>query len=168
MTSRETVVNKGLSGEEVKQLIRRDFERLLNNEGLLSAHVSYGRIAWDVRLRLHMENPMSPESDSQIGSQREGSNIIATRPELAAIERLPLTPAPASSVVSGQEVSHTVESPNLERVHAGLPVPVMVKQNDGTTSQQQVVYPSPDTDQFPPPTVKLEDVTDQVRSELKL
>src|SRR4051812_27137679 len=143
-TSKEIVINKGLNGEEVKQLLRRDFERLLANEGLLSHHVAYGRIAWDVRLRLHLQNPMSPESESSIASQRVGSNIITQDPSLAAIEKLPLSPAPPDSVVSGIELSHTVESPNLERVNSGIPVPVMVKQNDGTTSQQQVVYPTPD------------------------
>jgi hypothetical protein len=166
MTSKELVVNKGLSGEETKQLIRRDFERLLSNEGLLSPHVAYGRIAWDVRLRLHMQNPLLPESESHVKSQRAGRNIIADEPGLAAVEPLPLTPAPDSATISASEISHEVSSPNLERVHAGLPVPVNVKQNDGTTTQEQVTYPKPDTSEFPPPLTPITDVTEAAKRDL--
>lgn len=169
MTSRELVINKGLTGEETKQLIRRDFEKLLSNEGLLSPHVAYGRIGWKIKLTLQMPNPMMPESVSTIDSRAEGQNHLKDSPQLASVEPLPLKPAPEDgSVVSATEVSHVVESPNLERVNAGLPVPLHVKQNDGSVIQENVVYPAPDPEQFPPPNVEITDVSDQARSELKV
>lgn len=164
MTGRETVVNKALSGAEIKNLLRRDFERLLANEGLLSDHIAYGRIGWDFRLRLHMTNWLVPESESTLSSRTPGRNLIDADPSLAAIETPPLKLAPDEpSVVTASELSHSIDSPNLERVTAGIPVPVVIRQHDGTTSEQKVSYPAPDPSQHAHPAVTITDVSEEAR-----
>lgn len=169
MTSREVVINKALSGAEVKDLLRRDFERLLANEGLLSEYISYGKVAWDLRLRLHMTNQSNPESDSVLASKLIANNVVELDPKLSAVEAPPLAlAANESSIVSASELTHTVDSPNLERVVAGMPVPVVVKQADGTTSEQKVSYPPPDPATHEHPTVTIFDQSEQARVDWKV
>ncbi len=55
-------------------------------------------------------------------------------------------------------------SPNLERVLAGLPVPVVLKQADGTVSEQKVIYPPPDPATHTHPTVEIKDTSDETRT----
>lgn len=58
-TSRETVMNKSLSGTEVKALMLADFERLLDGEGMLQSHLAYPRIAYRMTIGFQFDNPMS-------------------------------------------------------------------------------------------------------------
>ena len=168
MTSRETVVNKALSGEELKAILRRSFETLLASEGLLSAYMAYGRVGYDIRLRLHMTNWMNPESVSIIASRPIAENLIAENPSLAAIESPPLALAPGeSSIVSAYELTHKIDSPNLERLHAGMPVPVMVRQGDGTITEQKIAYPDP-PDGTPASAIEIRDQSEQARSDWKV
>lgn len=140
-TGRETIINRRLSGSEARQLILADFEALLANEGLLSDHVAYGRIAWEVELKLHVENAMSPDSRSWVESATIGGNLQNAAPQLAAVEAPPLVDPSDDAVIAATQVARAVESPNAERLRTGMPVTLDVKQQDGTTSQQQVTYP---------------------------
>jgi hypothetical protein len=168
MTSRETVVNKALTGSEVKELLRRDFERQLASEGLLSEYISYGRVSWDIRLRLHMTNWMNPESESVLPSRPIATNLVDTDPALAAVEAPPLSLSPGEeSIVSASELTHSIDSPNLERVNSGMPIPVMVKQHDGTVSEQKVTYPEP-PDGTPAPDITIQDQSAEARQDWKL
>jgi hypothetical protein len=124
MTGRERVANKPLSGDEIKSAIRADFNKLLDNEGLLSSYIAHGRVAYDVILRLHMDNPFNPESESHIASVP--ATITNPSPEL---------------VVAEDRVSRSIDSPNAERLRMGMPVPVEVKQQDGTITTEQIKYP---------------------------
>jgi hypothetical protein len=169
MTGRETVVNKALSGDEVKALLRLDFERLLANEGLLSTHMAYGRIGWDFRLRLHMTNWMAPESESTLASRNPGQNLVRDNPKLAAVSTPPLeVPPDSQSIVSASEISHSVTSPNSERVTAGIPIPVIVRQQDGTTSEQKITYPAPEAGALVPENIKITDKSLEARQDWNL
>lgn len=139
--SRETVVNKALSGSELKRIMLADFERALDNDGLLSPHIAYGRISYTLIYRLHMDNPMRPESEMKVDSKPMGKNVVERAPEYAAIEHPPLDNASDDSVVSATTVDRKIDSPNAERVRTGIPVPVRVKQMDGTTTEEQITYP---------------------------
>lgn len=139
--SRETVVNKALSGSELKRIILADFERALDNDGLLSPHIAYGRISYTLIYRLHMDNPMRPESEMKIDSKPMGKNVVEGAPEYGAIEHPPLTDATDDQVVSATTVDRVITSPNAERVRVGIPIPVRVKQMDGTTTEEQITYP---------------------------
>lgn len=130
-SSNERVVNRALSGTEMKELIRADFEKLLANEGLLSDYMAYGRVSWTITLKLHMDNYLNPESESQTSS----------RPEQPGVESFPLENTTGKDVRTAVEAKRTVTSPNQERIRAGMPVPVAVRQHDGTTTIEHVNYP---------------------------
>lgn len=121
-TSREVVVNRALSGAEVRAILEADVAKLLDSEGLLSPYVAYGRFGYYVEVRLFTGNPMTPESSSFVES-RGGA-----RPE-------------ADDVVSAGRISRHITSPNAERLRAGLPVTVESLQQDGTKASEQIHYP---------------------------
>ena len=172
-TMRETAINKPLSGLELRALIERDFvDRLLPNEGSLSAHIAYGRVAYEIRLVMHTGNPLMPRTEISVESQPVGVNALAelkndkgevvrpARPELAAIER----PVRGSSgiTIGGTKLTRAINSPNAERVREGLPVPIEVRQQDGTKTIEKIVYP-------PEPgagdgDMRVEDATEEART----
>ena len=140
-TARETVPNRALSGAELRRILADDFERLLAAEGLLSDHIAFGRVGYDLRLDLHLDNPYHPESSVERKSRAVAGNIVAGQPELAAIESAPLTDPSADAAVASRRRSRRIVSPNAERVRVGLPVPVEVKQQDGTVTTEAITYP---------------------------
>jgi hypothetical protein len=152
----ESVVNKALSGMELREIIRADFERLLENEGLLSHYLAYGRISYDLTLRLHLDNPM----------QRESSINIASKPQAnTPIEAPPLDHTSSKAVASGANVHRDINSPNAERLRHGLPLPVVTKGPDGTVQTEMVKYP-PQPD-LGPGEVTVTDTTKETRSAWK-
>jgi hypothetical protein len=140
-TSREVVANKALSGIEMKELMRQDFEKGLQNSGFLTDYAAYGRCAWELIIRLHTDNPYMPTQETKIASAPLGKNVVALDPESAAMEAPPLANTSTDAVIETTRVGRTINSPNAERLRAGLPVAMNVRQQDGTTSQQQVTYP---------------------------
>jgi len=124
-TANEVISQKPLSATEIKEILRLDLERLLEGEGLLSHYMAYGRISYDLTLRLHMDNPMMPESKV----------AVASRPAP------PLADPSPEGVASGTNIHRDIKSPNAERLRHGLPVPVSVKGQDGTTQTEFIKYP---------------------------
>jgi hypothetical protein len=131
-TSTEAIVNKKLSGLELREILRADFEHLLDAEGLLSHYIAYGRISYDLTLRLHLDNPYTPESSVSIASKPQAGTVI---------EAPPLASPSAKSVVSAQNVHRDIKSPNEERLRHGLTLPVVTTGQDGTIQTEQIKYP---------------------------
>lgn len=170
MTSRETAVNRPLSGSELKERIRADCDRLIEAEGLLSSSVAYGRVSYELVLRLHVRN--QPASVTKLMSQIVGRNVVAMpgNEHLAAIEPPPLRDASGKpdpdAVASSHTLHRDVTSPNAERVRLGMPVPVETRQQDGTKTTEHIKYP-------PDPSlgegqVRVDDTTEEARREWKL
>jgi len=137
-TAAEQAYNKALNGEETKQLIRADFDKLLNNMGELSNYIAFTRVGWKITLVLQTANAYRPQAESEI---EHGD--------------LPIDDA----VTHAEEVSHQVDSPNVERVHAGIPIPVKVKELDGTTVEKRIQYELEDVKDLPPQQIEVKDVT---------
>ncbi len=136
----ERVVNKALNGAEMKEIIRKDFDRLLENCGELSHYIAYGRAGWKILLTLDTRNPRSPESKTEI----EGGD-------------------PIDEISGAKELEHTFDSPNQERLIAGMPIPVVTKALDGTTQTQMIQYPpQPELEA----DVKISDVTPREKDKL--
>lgn len=136
-TQNEIVTNRALSGTELREIIRQKLDHLMNEEGLLTHYVAYGRIAFTLKLSLHLDNAWNRESEIEGSSAPAGVNV----PELAALESPPLTDPSADAIISSTQLDYSIDSPNAERLRHGLPVPIDVKQRDGTTSQESVTYP---------------------------
>jgi len=61
-TTTEVVSNRPLAGTELKEIILEDVKQMLDNDGMLSFHIAYGRVAYEVNIKLMMDNPAFPES----------------------------------------------------------------------------------------------------------
>jgi hypothetical protein len=161
----ETVVNRALSGDELKKLILADAQRLVDNEGLLSPHIAYGRIGYTLTLKLHIDNPYIPDSTITAESKPIAGNVIEQRPELAAIESAPLAnPSPAAEV-GAMELERKIDSPNAERLRESMPIPVIVKQQDGTVSTEQITYPEGSFPELGPGEVMIRDATEMAKQQ---
>jgi len=163
-TARETVPNRALSGAELKRILADDFERLLANEGLLSDHIAFGRVGYDLRLDLHLDNPYHPESSISLKSRPVAGNLVAASPELAAVESAPLADPSPEATVASRRRSRRITSPNAERVRVGLPVPVEVKQQDGTVTTEAITYPPEEAAKHGDGDVDEADVSDETRA----
>ena len=148
----EIVHNRMLSGTELRQIILADTERLLANDGLLSDHIGYGRITYEIIIRKHMDNFMKPEDVSWIDST----------PKAGVVERGPMLKDPSpEAIVDAQRLTRVIDSPNVERIRMGLPIPVTVTQQDGSTTIEQVKYPpQPDLGDG---DIKVDDVSAEAR-----
>lgn len=156
-TASEKVPNHALSATELRQLLSTDFERLLDNLSLLQSCSSFARVGWDLRIAIHIDNAMQGEHGIQDRSKPVAGNIIngstgATpaarrepRPELAAVTTIPVPDASDSAQLEAKSLHRDVDSPNVERLRNGLPVPIERRQADSTTVLEHVSYPPDDT-----------------------
>lgn len=157
-TGSEIVTNKPLTGAELAKLILADFERLLLNDGLLSPNLAYGRITYEITLTKHMDNFMLPTDRSFIVSRKLNDSPVEDGPTLKD---------PSSeAILDAQRITRTIDAPNMERVRTGIPVPVEVRQQDGTMTTEKIYYPVPED--LGEGNIKSEDVTDEVRTRLGL
>lgn len=163
-TEREAVINKMLTGEELKTLIRQSLDKLLAADGMLTSYVAYGRVAYDIRLRLHVDSAMTRLSESSIASSPIAHNIVDKSPTLAAVESAPLRSPSADAVISATEATHTITSPNAERLNAGLPLTLDTREQDGSKIQKSVAYPIPEPGEVAQ-DLKIADVTPAARAD---
>jgi len=143
----EKIVNRALSGDELKSYLAEVFSKLLANEGILSPHIAFGRVGGSIKLTLHLDNAYFPESSSTI--------------EFG--DKVPLEGATAEAEIAEQTASFTMDNPNAERVRLGLPVPVETKQLDGTRQVEHIKYPEEMVEDLPPQQVIISDTTVEVK-----
>lgn len=143
-----------LSGHELAKIILADTERLLQNDGLLSNHIGFGRITYEIIIRKHMDNFMLPTDTSFKISQKQNGTPIEDGPALKAPSK--------DAIVDAHRVTREINSPNAERVRMGLPVPVDVMQPDGTTTQEHITYPA--QPELESGNVRVDDVSEEARS----
>lgn len=147
--SHETVANRPLSGTELKEIIINDFLKILDRDGMLSDHIGYGQVAYEVEVRLHLANPFQPEHKITVRSNPASKNQIAKDSGMEALSGVPINPekidkdesGEPTDVVSSSELSREINSPNLARVANGLPINVTVSDvNSGTKVTREVTY----------------------------
>lgn len=139
-TNRELVPNRPLAGTELAKIILKDTQRMLAEDGLLSGHIAYGRVSYDITLRLHMDNPAFPESSAKAISQRRTTQELIDAPQESAVEPPPLAQPSPEAVIIGHQTVRRIISPNQTRIEHGLPVTVQRKQQDGSIVDEQIQY----------------------------
>jgi hypothetical protein len=164
--ARETVHNKPLNGRELKEIIRQDFAKQLESNGLLTDYIGYGRIGYEIRLTLHLDNFARTVATPTVSPSRPASKQeVEAVPGLAAIEAAPLQNPSPDAVVDGTRLTRNITSPNAERVRAGLGVPIVRQQMDGSKIEETVKYPPDPT--FGEGNLGIEDVSAAMRREWK-
>jgi len=142
----EKVVNRPLTGSELKSYLLSICQRLLDAEGMLSEHVAFGKVSGNIKLTLKLDNAYFPESVTSIDFQKE---------DLTA-------PLSNDNEFAQQTATWTMDNPNAERVRLGLKVPVETKQLDGTRQIEHILYPS-DMEDLPAQQVEIKDTTVDIR-----
>jgi hypothetical protein len=170
-TSKELISNRPLAGTELAAIIRADVDRMLSDNGLLAGQTAYSRVAYSLRLTLHLDLPSMPSSIDSASSRPQATDRIATNPALAAIEAAPPLASPSpDAILDSTQLARDISSPNLARVGHGLPITVDVHDGDGHMQERLVEYTPGDVgmraEEFPEPD--LSDVTAEQRKELGL
>jgi hypothetical protein len=147
-TVNETIPQRALSGGELKRLLIDDFMRLINNHSQLTDYIAYGRITYVINLDLHVDRPFGTGDRTEatsVASKPFGKNLTegekAPMPELAAVETPPMVQPSSMAEKLVQKLTRVVSSPNAERLRLGMPVPVEVRQRDGSVRVEEVKYP---------------------------
>lgn len=160
-TSNETIPNRKLSGLEVKECLRQDFNRMLDQDGLLAHHMAFGRIGYEIVVKLHLDNPMYLEHKMRVGSVKNKS-----KPE---VDAAPLPNPSKEAVVVGSKLENLIDSPNKERVSRGMEVPVTYRDpNTGRTVEKGIKYDKGVLGNDVEDNVKITDVTEQTKAEWEL
>lgn len=166
-TSRELVSNKSLAGPELAAIILADVSRMLAENGLLNSQMAYPRVAYDLRLTLHMEMQAMPTATEHVVSRNASVQQQEANPALAALEPFPLASPAPDAILDAHALSRDIASPNVARIEHSLPVDVAVTGQDGHEVTRQVIYPQDVAkEQFVEPD--LSGVSDEVRRELGL
>ena len=141
-TAREVIANRPLGSAELRPILHSVLDSLIDNEGLLSPHLAYGRLAFTLTLSLHVDNPMVVAAPISKSSAPPPVNATAAEQEAnGAIEAPPLSLPSPDAIQSESSADYSIDSPNAERLRHGLPVTLDVKQQDGTVHQEKVTYP---------------------------
>jgi hypothetical protein len=164
-THNESVPNRALSAPELKQILLDDFMRLLEGEGMLSGGgMSFPRVGYTISLALHLDNHLNPESYIELHSKPLAHNVPDATPGKGQLFTAPLSRNDdgTQAEVAATRLDRMIQSPNAERLRVGLPVPMEVRDHDGTTRQESAIYP-PD-EAFGDGDVTITDVTQEQRA----
>jgi hypothetical protein len=135
-TSKELVSNRPLAGTELAAIIESDIHRMVSESGFLAGQSAYSRIAYDIRVTLHLDLPAMPTA-VEVTQSRPAPAIDTDH---AAMEPFPLSDSSPESILTSSGLSREITSPNLARVEHSLPVTVDVLGGDGHTREELVQY----------------------------
>ena len=158
----ETILNLALNGEELKAIILRDMQRLLDNECMLMQNVAFPRVAYTVTLKLHMENPFYPQSGVSLNSRPPSRQELEKSPQSVSLESPPLTNT-TNGEVGASTLTREITSGNEERLRNAMSIPCLVPQQDGTKAQESIRYPEGSFPELGEGNVKIEDTTAQAK-----
>lgn len=143
----ELVSNRPLRGDELAKIIEADVHDVLSRDCMMTSRVAYGRISYELRVVLHMDNPAFPQSETIIRAKRPSDNLLDLQPELAAIEGAPplAKPLTEDAYVSATQRNRAIDSPNVARIEHGLPISVVRQGRDtggnAISVEEGVLYP---------------------------
>lgn len=123
--SNERIPNKGLAGPELLQIIEKDVHDVLTRDGMFSQNLAFGRVSYEVRVSLHLDNPLYPLHVSEVHSRPASIQQVAANAALEAIEFAPLKePLTEDETVVSNERQRQIASPNMARVEHDLPMTI--------------------------------------------
>ena len=165
-TAAEVVPNRSLTGTELKAILLRDFTAMLDTDGYLSSQIAYSRVSYDLRVRLHLDNPFAGDHGEVTISATSKESPRDTPLEGVTQPAPPLKEPSDKAVTSSRTRTRRIDSPNAARVEHGLPVQVSVRGQDGHLTDKAVKYP-PDSAPVDPSLVTDTDDSVQQAAEWK-
>lgn len=153
-----TLPNKPLNGQELKEIIVAKFRDALDKDCMFLPTVTYARVAFTALVTVHTSHP----------AMREFEVRTRARPsaDLPYEGEVPLKDPPPGAQLVALERTVDLENPNLERVHAGLPIKTVTRKGAGPATPGDP-FPAFETHEIrydphdypPPPEPKDEDVS---------
>lgn len=129
----EIVPNLPLSGKELAEIIKADIAARIDSDGMFTAYVGYGRVTYEVVVKMHLDNFSYPEHEVR----------TRTRPT-DKVEGVPPLKDPSEDAVELElERSRKIDSPNATRLEMGMPVKVTSMQA-GRVVERELRYAKPD------------------------
>lgn len=146
--SHERIPNRSLSGTELVQIIERDVHNILTRDGMFTNNIAFARVSYEVRVSVHLDNPIYPEHIAIVLSRPQSKQEIEKDPQLAAIEPSPLVePLTEQETVFSEEMHREIASPNMARIEHEIPL-IIEKRNLDTNmierKEQKFVGDIPD------------------------
>lgn len=159
--SNEIVSNRPLSGSELRQIMLKDVGNILDKDGMFSPHIGYGRVSYEIIIKLHIDNPSYPNHTSRTVSHNPARN--ETNEALKHIETAPLKNPSPDAAIAGLKRERVIDSPNHARLEHELPVSITRRDPaDGVMKEEQVQY---DNHGLEPGPVKDTDISEELESE---
>jgi hypothetical protein len=97
-TAREQVPNNPLRGDELAKIIEADVHDVLQRDCMMTSRVAYGRVSYELRVILHMDNPAFNTSTTVVQSHQAADDKVEKEPQLAALEPAPPLKKPLSEL----------------------------------------------------------------------
>lgn len=141
-SSLDRVPNTPLSGSELRQIIEKRVHEVLMRDGLFTQNIAFSRVSFEVRVSIHLDNPLYPEHISNVYSSIPSKQEVETLPQLGALEPPPLIePTSDEEAVFSEELAETIASPNMARITNGLPIIVQKTNMDtGQIENKEIKY----------------------------
>lgn len=128
--SHERVPNKPLSGTELMKIMENDVANTLRRDGMFSQNLAYGRVSYEIRISMHLDNYMYPEHVSVTLSKKASKQQIEANPELEALLAPPIEDETEQAIIVSQEVQAQILSPNVARIENDLPLTIAKRDMD--------------------------------------
>lgn len=109
----QTLPNKRLNGAELKEILCQRFRELLDKDYAFLPTLAYARVGVNMTLTLHVGGVVG-EHVVRSYTKPDGTGVIEGEP--------PLADPPDDQAVVALDRRFQMDNPNLERVHADLPI----------------------------------------------
>ena len=161
--SSEQVANRPLGGREALECIVNDVRAILEKDGFFAPYVAYGRLAYEVTIKIHMANPLTPEHTVRVRSRAKPEEPAIEGPPPLVLVPDPLTHEEPENVVLAVERSREIQSPNVARIANNLPITVTVHTGQGNLKTRELHYDPATLSEQPEPVDR--DMSDVVAEE---
>lgn len=133
--------NKALSGVELAKIITNDITNILEQDGMLTGHIAYTKVAYSITVKIMTANPIIPNWTNKTKSKTSTEQQVAGNEALAAVHAFPLKTADGDETANiGVERTRQIISPNQSRIENGLPISVNLRGPDGDIREEKVHY----------------------------
>lgn len=123
----EQVLNKPLSGEDVRRIIMVKIGEMLTMDSRLAGHMAFPAFAAKVTVAIQLEGAVHPKVDRELDVKVGNVGEDPNRPASYVVMETEMIPMP----------------PNEARVDAGLGVPVLTHDEKGREVEREVKYAKP-------------------------
>ncbi len=134
-----------LSGSELKRIILKDVEDVMSRDCVLSGVSAFGRVSYEVTLKLHFQNLSFPESSMKVVSRVPTEQEVAADTARANVEGEPPLEEKGDSMPAetvAVERHREIDNPTQARVEHGLPVPIVKRNSEGKTEEATAKFPA--------------------------